>query len=194
MFKMQKALLAFKNLQYGVYRNGIFFASALYKQLTKNIKMSNETKQKLSQCRKGQKWTQQHRINTERYYQKLKENGIKIIPWNKGIPLSQEIKTKMHKTIQKYGNKNLGRKVKLQSIIKEIKTKLTRKFKNISFDDFDFESYIKIPKNAKYKKCDGSLYGKYKRHVMLEEYLLKYISKDKLDEIYKISKLKNNSN
>lgn len=109
-YKMQKALQAFQNLAYGTIRNNIFFATSLFKNLIKNMTMPESTKQKLSKSHKGKTWSTKARLSNQAYHKKLKELGIKLVPWNKGIPLSQKTKDKMRTTIAKYGNKKTWKK------------------------------------------------------------------------------------
>ena len=59
------------------------------------------------------KWTEKQRKANEAYHENLKNAGIKLIPWNKGIPLAQETKDKMHNTIVTKGNKNKVEKLQL---------------------------------------------------------------------------------
>lgn len=183
-YKMQKALQAFQNLAYGTIRNNMFFATSLFKNLIKNMTMSESTKQKLSKSHKGKTWSLKARLSNQAYYKRLKELGIKMVPWNKGIPLSQKAKDKMRATIAKYGNKNRGKKLPLKDKISEIQTKLKKLYSMVDFSQFDFETYATIPKNQKYTKKENiMLSGKYKRNVMLTNFLLTQITQEQIDQI-----------
>lgn len=73
-------------------------------------RMSDETKQKLSEARKGFR-------HTENSKRKMSEKQKGREPWNKGIPRSEETKSKLRKA-------NLGKRHK-----QEAKDKLSRAFK-----------------------------------------------------------------
>lgn len=184
-FKMAKALTAFECLDFGTIRNGLFFASKLFRTITRSYEMPQSTKDLLSVARTGKKWTEKQRKANEAYHENLKNAGIKLIPWNKGIPLAQETKDKMHNTIVTKGNKNKGRKAATKSKILEIRHLLERHYPIVNFDSFDFDTYVQIPKNEKICKLDddGNIHMVYARREFLMSFLITQLP---LEEIYRL--------
>ena len=174
IIRLGKALIAFKYRKNSDQISIRDISSRLYEKLLQNGKpMLDETKIKISNAKLGKKWTAAQRKSKNLYYERCRELGIKIIPWNKGIPLAEETKQKMHHTIETNGNKNTGKKHSIEWNIHEVYSRLSNKFINVDFSKFDFLVYINIPKNVKFQKQAGNdLYGKYIRHEMLKAFIL----------------------
>ena len=183
-YKMVKALTAFENLNFGTVRNGLFFSSKLFKKLSRSYVMPQSTKDKLSCAKTGKKWTENQRKANEAYYKRIRDAGIKLIPWNKGVPIREDIREKIKKTLT-YCNKTRGRKPPLEERIRVTRTKLEHKYSSVNFSNFDFEVYLSVPRKEKFKKCDGELQGKYVRHELLNSFLLTQISQEEIDDIMK---------
>lgn len=81
----------------------------------------------------------------------------------------------MKRTIKKFGNKNLGRKATKESKIKECYTKLSHKYPNIDWNNFDFKTYIDIPRLAYVKVNNKRVYA---RHIMVANYIKQHVSED----------------
>ena len=165
------ALRAFQNLS-SLKRNYQVKSRLYEKMMMHGRPMLESTKKKLSKARKGIKWTDEQRKKNQAYHQHLRDIGVKLVPWNKGVPLSQKTKKKMKRTLKKLGNKNIGRKASNESKVKECKTRLSNIYPNVSFDGFDFKAYVAIPRHARKE-------GRYLRHEFLENFLLKSFSKEK---------------
>ena len=80
----------------------------------------------------------------------------------------------MHNTIVTKGNKNKGRKAATKSKILEIRHLLERHYPIVNFDNFDFDTYVQIPKNEKICKLDddGNIHMVYARREFLMSFLI----------------------
>ena len=183
--KMKRALKSFENLDYGTCRNEIFFANSLFKNLTRSYKMSRLTKMKISKAKKGKSWTQAQRDEWEKRKEYNKKHEIKQKAWNKGIPLSDLTKKRMKRTIKKNGNTNLGKKMESNAVKKECFTRLSHKYPDIDWRTFDFDAYIRIPKNAYVSPTPKFYDGKrlYLRHKMIFDFILSQVSYKKYLEM-----------
>lgn len=90
------------------------------------------TKDKLSCAKTGKKWTENQRKANEAYYKRIRDAGIKLIPWNKGVPIREDIREKIKKTLT-YCNKTRGRKPPLEERIRVTRTKLEHKYLSVDF-------------------------------------------------------------